>query len=176
MVTQKRIIKMEKTYVWNGVPVLGAVHATDKKLRIHFIFLSWRRLVFTQKFYMCPIFIRNILWFSKFLLENYFVFKRAQIKRIKFSVLWRLISKKNCLKFQLLDILNWICKEKFVTSWWKFENELWSYISFNGERSENDQKIFYFVIFARKNSIFHEKFNHISHFSVRWLFHEILKL
>ena len=121
--------------------------------------------------------------FSIFLSENYFVCKRPRfdinahrLKKSNLSALWRLISKKNCLNFQLLDIFNWLCKGKIVTSWWKFENELWSFISLNGERSENDQKIFYFGILVPKNSIFHDKFNHIFHFSVRWLFNEILKL
>ena len=112
--------------------------------------------------------------FSNFLSEKYFVhkrqvwYKRTQTERIKFVSVLKINFKK------IVWIFNFHTSS--IYTFFKFEKEFWSFISFNGERSENDQKIFYFGILVRKNSIFHDKFNHIFHFSVRWLFNEILKL
>ena len=157
---------------------MTTVHATDKKLRIHFIFFNLRRLVFfyPEILHVSDFYSKYTLVFEISVFWKLFRFQtRTDYTNQIFGAL-KIDFKKNCLKFQLLDILNWICKEKFVTSWWKFENELWSYISFNGECSENDQKVFYFGILVRKNSIFHDKFNHLFHFSVWWLFPKILQL
>ena len=145
----------------------------SQKCNQNVLWLAQRDVKSPKKIYSCfQNFCQKIISFAK----DRFDINAHRLNESNLSALWRLISKKKLSEVSTLDNLNWLCKGKVVISWWKFENELWSFISFNGVTFRKWPKKFLFWDFGTKNSIFHDKFNHIFHFSVRWLFHKILKL